>query len=79
MSHYYQYSDEELQAFKTKQKFNSILRQYTWHRSRFNRGLYATCVTPEDLAGIKITCNLLYRDLLELDRERCLKEVPDLA
>lgn len=60
-------------------KFNKLLREYLWHKSRYDRGLYGTVVTPEDLAGIKLTCNLLWRDMMEIDPLRCCAEVPDLG
>lgn len=59
-------------------KFNKIFKEYLFHKMRYDRGLYGTAVTPEDLAGIRITCRLLWSDLKSLDPVRTLREVPPL-
>ena len=79
MENFYPYSENEMKDFAAQRKFDSLLRQYNWHKSRFDRGLYGTAVTPEHLAGIKLTCTLLWRDMMEIDPVRCCLEVRDLC
>lgn len=59
-------------------KFNSLLKEYLFHKARYDRGVYGSAVLASDLPGIRITCRLLWSDLHELDPVRCCKEVPNL-
>jgi hypothetical protein len=59
-------------------KFNQILKEYLFHKARYDRGVYGSAVLKKDLPAIRITCRLLYADLRELDPVRTLKEVPAL-
>lgn len=59
-------------------KFNRIFKEYTFHKMRYDRGLYGSAVTIDQLANIRIQCRLLYADLKDLDPVRTLKEVPPL-
>ena len=78
MSDYYPFPPEALEAHRKATIFNSKLKEYLWHKSRYDRGEYGSAVTKNDLAGIRITCRLLYADLRELDPHRTLLEVPKL-
>lgn len=59
-------------------KFNRLLKEYLWHKSRYDRGVYGSAVLQSDLPGIRITCRLLWNDLHNLNPVRCLQEVPNL-
>lgn len=59
-------------------KFNSLLKEYLFHKQRYDRGVYGPAVTKYDLAGIRLTCSLLYSDMKALNPDRTFIEVPDL-
>lgn len=59
-------------------KFNRLLKEYLFHKMRYDRGVYGSAVLKSDLPAIRITCRLLWADLHELDPVRCCKEVPNL-
>jgi hypothetical protein len=59
-------------------KFNQLLKEYLFHKMRYDRGKYGSAVLAQDLPGIRITCRLLYSALQDLDPVRTLREVPPL-
>lgn len=59
-------------------KFNRLLKEYLFHKARYDRGVYGSAVLKSDLPGIRITCRLLWADLHDLDPIRCCQEVPHL-